>query len=651
MATDVVEKTEKTVYLICDRCLEPYEVAAQDDWILDVLESAEHVDCPPSAEGPGRLVRRVRRKVRFDLIDDNPYQPRQTYDDDYIISLADSIEQIGVLQTPLARFTDLERFQLAFGHQRVLACIYLMANREGPEEIEIDVAALSEEDMAIIALTENVARRQLTSIEVIRAQRRAIDETALTVTQLAEQLGRDPSTISNNLRILELPDSILQHVESGDLAPSVAREFLALQCTGDHVHDDDIQTVLRRITNSSPPDWRRRAVRQLISEAVSYNEKDWRPLGAPTSSSTGGGTKVAGFDTDAFKVEFPKSLHTIPATTATNVWGGQDPAWEKSRVWTCEAREWSRWQSRATREANRAAEADAGDGVSRENSGRSAPKPNKNQDFERTLGKDPVFLKIKKGRQTEKGKQGPNRPVSEEEKEALGTRAELRNLDPYGDKEFWRHLENDVPENVRGWGSHRAGSKVPPFFNLAECRGCTAGRAYGKVHGNYHYSTGRDGILPVCLNRQCYDAKLSRDTAAHQDEVEAQLVAQNREDDQLVRTIMAGLTTLSATDLRTVAVSLVAAQPVLDLHHALGGIPHQKWSYKTQVLMHITKELNHQPASFESYQPLANGKVRVKVDSLDDVGDEEMLELVACLMVHHLRIAGKVDVGAQLPIP
>ena len=107
---------------------------------------------------------------------------------------------------------------------------------------------------------------------------------------------------------------MLEHVESGALGVSVAREFLVLQ-SATHEHVEDMREIVRRVVGlgSDPPDWRRRHVRKIISERVSYNEKDWRPLGPPTAHSTGGGHKVASFDRDDFVWEHRDSLHTIPA--------------------------------------------------------------------------------------------------------------------------------------------------------------------------------------------------------------------------------------------------------------------------------------------------------------------------------------------------
>ena len=162
---------------------------------------------------------KTRERVDLELIDDNPWQPRQVIDPDALDELAESINQLGLLQSPLGRRSPdvSDRIQTAFGHRRVAACRLLYQQGRWERCIDMDVADLTDEEMAVMALTENESRKQLSQIEVVRAHKRAIDETSLSVQALADKLGMNRPTLSNNLRVLELPDFILQHVESGDL--------------------------------------------------------------------------------------------------------------------------------------------------------------------------------------------------------------------------------------------------------------------------------------------------------------------------------------------------------------------------------------------------------------------------------------------------
>ena len=330
----------------------------------------------------------TRESIDLDLLDDNPFQPRTEIDPRTLKLLADSIRGVGLLQAPVGRRMENGRVQIAYGHRRVAACRLLRDQGEWGPSIDMDVTDVGETSdakMAVMALSENVARQRLTPIEVVRAHRRAIDETGLSIQGLADELGVSRSGLSNNLRVLELPDFVLEHVERGALHVSVAREFLVLQ-NADHCHEEDMREVIRRIVNDAAygnrvPNWQRRNVRKLISERVSFQENNgFRPIGPKTGHVVGGGHREPTFDVDAFSSEYPDSLHTIPADDGSMKNYRAEERYDQSRVWTCEVREWSRRQSRATREANAAANEKAA------RSGKPAP-----QAQSRSMSRDKQF--------------------------------------------------------------------------------------------------------------------------------------------------------------------------------------------------------------------------------------------------------------------
>ena len=550
---------------------------------------------------------KTRETIPLDLIDDNPWQPRVTIEPEALEELADSIANLGLLQAPLGRRVEDGRVQLAFGHRRIGGCKLLHQRGAWGDHIDMDIAELTDEQMVVLGLDENVRRRDLNQLEVLRAYKRAIDETELTVQGLADQLGMNRPTLANNLRVLSLPDFVLQYVESGDLGITVAREFLALQ-NGDHAHVEDMGSVIGRITDNyrikyegASPNWSRRNVRSEICEQVANNEQDFRPLGKREAGmhGMGGAVREATFDVEAFAADRPDTLHTMPAG-------------DKSRLWTCDVKEWRRRQTQATREANKKAEAK---GVSRETQGNKSVS--RDQQFEQALAQDPVWKKIVAARE----KKGPNRPVTDDEKTALGTRAELRVVDVYGEKAFWKTLRNDPPERVHEW-EDGIGSQVPPFFNLSGCMGCVAGAAYATSSPSYYWN----GIRLICTNKACFEKKLAGDEAAHREKVEAELLTRNRQDGEMIKVTMGRLAVLTRKDLRTLASSLIAAQPELELHHAM-GVPHKKWSYKSVAVKYVTGLLEHQPAHFDRWGGNNGGKAVVKLESLDQVPDDDLLEL------------------------
>ena len=397
---------------------------------------------------------KTRERVCLDLIDPNPWQPRQQINPTAVRTLADSIREIGLLQVPMGRRTEEGRVQLAFGHRRVAACLLLYEDGVLDKYIEVDIADLSDQDMAVMAITENDNREQLSQLELIQGYRRAIDETGLSVQGLANKLVMSRPKLANNLRLLALPDFILEYVESGALRLTVAREFLVLH-SSDHAHTEDMQEVVRRIINRNswepdppPPDWSRRNVRRQISERVAYNEKEYRPMGPEPEPATAGATREPNFDVDAFLTAHDETLfHRIPIGASTDTAG---------RLWTCAVKDWTREQTRTTREANKEAV----------ESGRAPPAASsqkavsRDKQFEQLLASDPVWKQITVSRETP----GPNRPTTDEEREQLGTRSELREMGSYGDG-FWKILQKGGPESSHEW-ERDGGGPVPPWSRV-----------------------------------------------------------------------------------------------------------------------------------------------------------------------------------------
>ena len=234
----------------------------------------------------------------------------------------------------------------------------------------------------------------------------------------------------------------------------------------------------------------------MVSEAVSYNEKDWRPLGPPTAHSTGGGHREAAFDRDDFVWEHRDSVHTIPADDGHVEDYRRTERYDKSRQWTCEVKEWRLRQARATREANKEVAATGGNAS-------AAPSKSVSRDkqFDQLLAKDPVFKQVVAAR----AKKGPNRPVNDEERAQLGTRAELREVGYR--MGFWKVLEKGSLEgawSTRAW-EREDGGRVPPWFpDLDECKRCTIGAAYARSKGGHPL----ERTTLVCFNQEHYQQKL-----------------------------------------------------------------------------------------------------------------------------------------------
>lgn len=156
-------------------------------------------------------------------IDDNPFQTRLTYDPEKISALATSIAEHGLLQVPLARRMSDNRIQLAFGHSRYRAYLLLSV-----QTMPLIIRELDDQTMALHAWTENKDRSDLTAYEEAMAIQKYMHKFGWSQKQVAEHLKLNPSTISNKLRLLKLPEGVLKQVLAGTISERQAIALLPL---------------------------------------------------------------------------------------------------------------------------------------------------------------------------------------------------------------------------------------------------------------------------------------------------------------------------------------------------------------------------------------------------------------------------------------
>jgi ParB/RepB/Spo0J family partition protein len=184
-----------------------------------------------STEMVGNLTERPDVQwINLDCIDDNPWQPRQGDDPDHIAKLAESIERDGLLQIPTARRhpTEPGRVQLAFGHSRKTAYVWLRDNR-GTEwrAMPLNIRSMTDRQMADAAARENMARKDLSAIEIAGAIQRYMTDFKVTQIEAAKIYGYTAqSSVSNLLRLLELPPAIRDLVQAGKLPERIARTLV-----------------------------------------------------------------------------------------------------------------------------------------------------------------------------------------------------------------------------------------------------------------------------------------------------------------------------------------------------------------------------------------------------------------------------------------
>ena len=147
-----------------------------------------------AANDPAKAV----QELPLNDIRPNPYQPRRQFSEGELAELADSIRRYGVLQPIVVRSGD-EGLELVAGERRLRACKML-----GLDTIPAVVRDLSDEDLAVLALVENLQREDLHFLEEAQGYQRLLEEFGLTQEELAKRIGKSQSTIANKIRLLKL---------------------------------------------------------------------------------------------------------------------------------------------------------------------------------------------------------------------------------------------------------------------------------------------------------------------------------------------------------------------------------------------------------------------------------------------------------------
>ena len=162
-------------------------------------------------------------QLPVDAIHANPRQPRRRFEPEATTGLASSIKQQGLLQPVVVRPRAAGGYELIAGERRWRA-----AREAGIEALPALVREADDRDTLLLALVENVAREQLSPVEEARAYASLVDEFELSLGDVAERVGRSKSSVSNRLRLLELPEEVLWMVARGELTDGHARAVLSL---------------------------------------------------------------------------------------------------------------------------------------------------------------------------------------------------------------------------------------------------------------------------------------------------------------------------------------------------------------------------------------------------------------------------------------
>jgi ParB family chromosome partitioning protein len=199
-------------------------------------------------------------------IDANPHQPRKEFDEVEIADLADSIREHGVIQ-PLVVRQNGERFELVAGERRLRA-----AQAAGWERVPVMVRDVNEQQMAELAIVENIQRKDLNPIEKANCFAKYMQDYNCTQEELAARIHVDRSTVGNLVRLLELPEQVKKLMVKGDISQGHARALLPL---GDQEQQIDFAYRIKAESLTV------RAVETMVTDVMEVATNDYLdPMGS-----------------------------------------------------------------------------------------------------------------------------------------------------------------------------------------------------------------------------------------------------------------------------------------------------------------------------------------------------------------------------------
>jgi ParB family chromosome partitioning protein len=181
---------------------------------LDAARDLEAAEMGSERRGPGV------RTIPIEMIEPNPDQPRKTFNEAELAELAESIAQKGLLQPLLVRPMEgpTERYQIVAGERRWRA-----AQRARLHDAPCVVRELTDRETLEIAIVENVQRSDLNAVEEARALRHLVETFGHTQEDVARAVGKSRAHVANTLRLLALPEIVLDRLAAGDISAGHAR--------------------------------------------------------------------------------------------------------------------------------------------------------------------------------------------------------------------------------------------------------------------------------------------------------------------------------------------------------------------------------------------------------------------------------------------
>jgi len=163
-------------------------------------------------------------RISVSKIENNPFQPRTTFNEESLKELAASIKELGIIQPVTVRKIKDNKYQLISGGRRLRASILA-----GLEDVPAFVRKTNDNGMLEMSLVENIQREDLDAIEIAVSYNRLIEECKLTQEKLSKRVGKQRTTITNYLRLLKLPPEIQLGLRQRKISMGHARALINVE--------------------------------------------------------------------------------------------------------------------------------------------------------------------------------------------------------------------------------------------------------------------------------------------------------------------------------------------------------------------------------------------------------------------------------------
>ena len=207
----------------------------------------------------------------------NPDQPRKHFNEREINELAATLHSVGLIEPVVVRRQG-ERYQLISGERRWRAC-----RKAGFKKIPAIVKNLNDVQALEMGIIENIQREDLSPLEEARAYEALIQKTGVKPSALAERVGKDRTTVTNLLRLLKLPEPVLEMLARGDISAGQARPLLSL---------GDRQIVLRTARTISTQGWSARRVEEEVAKLTEGTRPKQKSRSAPSGNKADANTRA-----------------------------------------------------------------------------------------------------------------------------------------------------------------------------------------------------------------------------------------------------------------------------------------------------------------------------------------------------------------------